>query len=197
MDYRQSRHGLVRLALLGAMLLCASGAWAQLKPRVLILIDTSGSMSWALGSTTEIRGDGSDDPFWRTPLTAQNRNFSHGSDANGNGLYDDSRIYVVKEAFSQMIYMTGDIEFGLSEFPHSYQTDGTTGPCPYAATHCAGARACYDAYNSTTGNYYYTWNGANSYDDACMKVNPDTSGTPPNYNWLHVPFFPIVVPAMR
>jgi len=175
------------LALFAAGFLFVGTAAAQLKPRVMILIDTSGSMVFRLaddGSTNEsnlIRGDGSDDPFWNqlSPV----RNCCRGKDLDGNTLFDDSKLYVVKEAFSQMIYMTGDIEFGLSEFPHTYQTDGS-GSCPYS-NRCGGAKAC------ITPDWYYTWywnGGTNtSSNDACLKVTDGGEGT--QSNWLRVPFY--------
>jgi len=159
------------IAVLGALFFMLHTAEAQLKPRVLILIDTSGSMAWALDGDTSIYGDGSFDPYF--PGTSPPHYCCPGDDRDGDTFPNDSRLYVVKEAFSQMIYMSGDIEFGLSEFPHEYSAN-TTGD---------GARACWGL------THYYTWNDTltNSYSDDCLKVR--SSSTTSNYNWLRVPFY--------
>ncbi len=95
------------LAALMVLLVCAL-AWSQAKPpKVLIIFDTSNSMLWDLqGNNT--RGDGST---------------THpGMDTNGNGIADDSRVYIAKQALREVLGDTQvDVEFGLMRF---YQEEG-------------------------------------------------------------------------
>ena len=147
-----------------------------LSPRIMFLVDTSGSMAWVLDSDIDLYGDGSDDPFWRH--TAQNRNCCHGTDYDTNMIYDDSRLWVVKEALSYMINTYPDIEYGLAEFPHLYRNDGA-GSCPYSG-YCQGAKACY-----TSPDYYSTWDNGTRHDDACIKIV--AGGGTNDYEWLRVP----------
>ncbi|MCP4600637.1 MAG: formylglycine-generating enzyme family protein [Proteobacteria bacterium] len=81
----------------------------QIKPRIMIIFDTSGSMTYDIDSTSSVNtyGDGSWDP-WGSRFCCP-----------GTG---NSRMYAAKEAMSQMIFATDDIEFGLMKFAQRYHT---------------------------------------------------------------------------
>ncbi|MDI7267756.1 MAG: MopE-related protein [Myxococcota bacterium] len=78
-----------------------AAAQTQIKPYMLIVFDTSGSMAWnAAGAATY--GDGSRDPWgarWCCPGTG------------------GSRLYACKNAMYRMVSATGDIQFALMTFP--------------------------------------------------------------------------------
>ncbi|MBN2527444.1 MAG: fibro-slime domain-containing protein [Deltaproteobacteria bacterium] len=112
--------GLLFTGMLGALLLMGSDAWCQntVKPRILILFDTSGSMTFdidknnlATGGTPTF-GDGSGDPF--------------GDRYCCSGL-GESRLRIAKDAMTQMLDSTGDIDFALMKFPQDYEISGTDG----------------------------------------------------------------------
>lgn len=81
----------------------SSVASAQIRPRFMILFDTSGSMAVDLDGIPTF-GDGITGP-------------TRGLDTDCDGLADDSRIFVAKEALRNMVLAFGDIEFGLTSFP--------------------------------------------------------------------------------
>ena len=120
--------GRLVVGLLGLALLAPLGARAQtqIKPRFMILFDTSGSMAVDLD----------DIPTYGDGITGPTR----GLDTDCDGLANDSRIFVAKEALRNMIYAFGDIEFGLTAFPRfassqvacSYSRGGAG---PFAITH--------------------------------------------------------------
>ena len=97
----------------GLLLSCLAGWWlgtpgsvsaqTQIKPRFMILFDTSGSMAVDLDGIPTF-GDGVPGP-------------TQGIDTDCDGEVNDSRIFVAKEALTNMILAFGDIEFGLTSFP--------------------------------------------------------------------------------
>ncbi|MCP4676219.1 MAG: hypothetical protein GY854_12065, partial [Deltaproteobacteria bacterium] len=85
----------------------AQAQQTQIKPSILLIFDTSGSMTWHIDTPTDSEGsgswmgtygDGSWDP-WGSRFCCP-----------GTG---GSRLYIAKEAMRQMIFATGDIEFSL------------------------------------------------------------------------------------
>ncbi|MDI7269649.1 MAG: hypothetical protein QME96_16800, partial [Myxococcota bacterium] len=101
--------------LLAALALAAprtATAQTQIKPYMMIVFDTSGSMNWNYaGSDTS--GDGSRDPWgarWCCPGT--------GTAAN------PSRLYPCKSAMYRMVAATGDVIFGLTKFPQYWRPGG-------------------------------------------------------------------------
>ena len=93
-------------AVAAAALLCAGTASAQdIKPRILILFDTSGSMTLDVDGV-HTHGDGTADPWPGSRFCCP-----------GVG---GSRLYLAKEAMSQMLNAAGDIEFALMKFPQDY-----------------------------------------------------------------------------
>jgi len=93
--------------LLAAALLVASTASAQEhRNHLLIIFDTSGSMSWdAAGRPT--CGDGSPG--------------HEGVDTDNNGREDDSRMYIAKQALTTILNGTDEVLFGLMRY---YQDEG-------------------------------------------------------------------------
>jgi MYXO-CTERM domain-containing protein len=86
------------------------------KPRILIVFDTSGSMAYNFAGTNT-QGDGSRDPW------PGGRFCCPGTGTTAN----PSRMWVAKEAMKQMLYASGEIEFGLIKFAQMYvsnQADG-------------------------------------------------------------------------
>jgi hypothetical protein len=112
----------------------------QIRPRILIIFDTSGSMAYDIDSTGSVDtwGDGSWDQ-WGTRFCCPGR---------GN-----SRMYAAKEAMSQMIFATGDIEFALMKFAQRYSTSVST-------------QSAYYRYNQTDTGYdslRYSFNNCNDF----------------------------------
>ncbi len=111
--------------LLLAALACASMtsvADAQTKPRFVIAFDTSGSMATDLdgiptfgdGVTTNCTA-GSDGELCGTNCTA-------GIDTDCDGEPDDSRIFVAKDALTEILLAYGDVEWALARFPQNQAT---------------------------------------------------------------------------
>ncbi|MCB9612452.1 MAG: hypothetical protein H6722_08375, partial [Sandaracinus sp.] len=109
---------------LGAAWLCVGGiAHAQVKPRIVIAFDTSGSMALDLDGVPTF-GDGvmtnctqrAGGEFCGTNCTA-------GIDTDCNGLTDDSRIFVAKEALRNMLFAFGDVDFALARFSQDQSTN--------------------------------------------------------------------------
>ena len=99
--------------ILGALMLMGTEAVSQstVKPRILILFDTSGSMTFDINGN-ETRGDGSGDVYGDRYCCP------------GQG---ESRLRIAKDAITQMIDSTGDIEFALMKFPQQYDPVGDNG----------------------------------------------------------------------
>ena len=106
-----------------AVLACASLTEAQVKPRIVIAFDTSGSMALDLDGTPTF-GDG--------VLTGCSdtgggvlcgSNCTAGIDTDCDGEPNDSRIAVAKEALRNMILAFGDVEFALARFSQDQSTN--------------------------------------------------------------------------
>jgi MYXO-CTERM domain-containing protein len=92
---RTTRSALTTLSLLATM--TAGVAHAQTTPRVLVIFDTSGSMLWDYEDTSDCRGDGSVE-------------FPHRTCALG------SKMFFAKQAMSQIVRDSNDVEFGLMRY---------------------------------------------------------------------------------
>jgi hypothetical protein len=99
--------------------LCAN---AQVKPRFVVGVDTSGSMLWDL-SGNPTYGDGVGRPALSGDAAASVQNgvfygcgTTAGLDLNCDGWPNDSRIWVAKDAIRKMIYGFGDVEWALTKF---------------------------------------------------------------------------------
>ncbi|HHH28785.1 MAG TPA: VWA domain-containing protein, partial [Polyangiaceae bacterium] len=103
-----------------------SAATAQIEPRIAIAFDTSGSMALDLDGLPTF-GDGV-----LTNCTAGaggalcGANCTAGIDTNCDGLPNDSRMSIAKQAVSDTILAFGDVAWMLSRFP---QTMGTNLSC--------------------------------------------------------------------
>ncbi|MBN2802928.1 MAG: hypothetical protein JXR91_07525, partial [Deltaproteobacteria bacterium] len=104
-----SKKSRISILVVGMLLLLISGGTVSAnngaKARILILFDTSGSMTMDIGENAT-NGDGS-------------------ADALSNGRYcctgsGDSRMFIAKDAMTKMLDATGDIEFSLMKFPQRY-----------------------------------------------------------------------------
>ena len=91
--------------LIAAMAALSPSAWGQVvvKPRVLVLIDTSGSMLQHFENNVGCGGDGDADSSYRDGFVGPN-NWYPGTDGW------NSRLYAAKHALSDVINATGDIE---------------------------------------------------------------------------------------
>ena len=94
------------------LLLSVSPAEAQVRPRIVIAFDTSGSMATDFGGLPTF-GDGSGG--------ARN-----GIDPNCDGLPNDSRLFIAKQAMRNMLLSFGDVDWALSRFQ---QTEGLGTAC--------------------------------------------------------------------
>ncbi|MBO6934786.1 MAG: SUMF1/EgtB/PvdO family nonheme iron enzyme [Deltaproteobacteria bacterium] len=112
---------LLLVALLGVSL--TSVADAQTKPRFVIAFDTSGSMATDLdgvptfgdGVTTGC-GTGVGGAYCGTDCTA-------GIDTDCDNEPDDSRIFIAKDALTEILLAYGDVEWALARFPQTQAND--------------------------------------------------------------------------
>jgi hypothetical protein len=130
-------------------------AQGEIKPRILILFDTSGSMARDIGVydpvegeniSNSTNGDGSGDDFadWTTQCCA------------GAG---GSRMFIAKEAMREMILTTGDIEFALMKFPQRYVEDLDS--CPDYTDDPMANDDLFDIYGSQCAAKHYKYNQGN------------------------------------
>ncbi|MFH1438626.1 MAG: hypothetical protein ABIJ56_23155, partial [Pseudomonadota bacterium] len=99
---------LIALSIMATMWIHSESADAQtqVKPYMLIVFDTSGSMAFDINGNY-LWGDGTNDT-WGT------RQCCRGDSATG------SRMYQCKTAIHQVVASTGDITFGLMKFPQYF-----------------------------------------------------------------------------
>src|SRR4029453_16024410 len=94
----RKRHWVIT-ALLAA--LPAAAAAETVKPRFVILVDTSGSMIQN-AAQVPVHGDGSRE--------------HPGCDLDANGKYDDSKLYQAKAALNDTLSAFGSVEFALARY---------------------------------------------------------------------------------
>ncbi|NOY89608.1 MAG: hypothetical protein GXP55_00265, partial [Deltaproteobacteria bacterium] len=105
----------------------ASPASAQVKPRIVIAFDTSGSMALDFGGTPTF-GDGVMTNCTGSPGNPYcGANCTAGIDTDCDGLPNDSRITIAKNALRNMVLAFGDVEWSLARFA---QNEGTNISCP-------------------------------------------------------------------
>ena len=84
---------------------------ADAKPRLLLVMDSSGSMNWNTCTDTFTGGDGSNEcPGANVPCAACN------SGTCSNALADDSRLFKVKAGISDAVAAFGEVEYALMRF---------------------------------------------------------------------------------
>jgi hypothetical protein len=137
-------------------------------PRVLMLVDTSGSMAWDIAGF-RTNGDGSSDAW----------DASHDCCPGVGG----SRLFIAKEAMSQMVLATGDIDFALMKFPQRYYTAGNV-------SGCAECESINYRYNQVDGQFdrlrYYFGAADDPVSGECDFYIDFSTGNRPS--WLAVPF---------
>ncbi|MCP4605213.1 MAG: SUMF1/EgtB/PvdO family nonheme iron enzyme [Proteobacteria bacterium] len=167
----------VKLLLLaiGLTVVCPEIAIAQtqVKPRILMIFDTSGSMIYDI-SGAQTWGDGSWDPWTGGRFCCP-----------GLG---GSRLYIAKEAMRQMIFATGDIDFALMKFPQDYISDqDDTNSCTYVDDFYEDNQGTGDDDLRYTGRDY---TGANCGGSSSIYNTFNYGGGSDNTDdWLCVPFY--------
>jgi hypothetical protein len=111
---------------LGFVGMTSAASAQEVKPRILIVVDSSGSMTFDIhqSGTHYTYGDGTADTWSYAGHT--DHKCCPGIDVNGDGVANDSRLYNVKEAISQMVYSSGEIEFGLMKFAQQFNSSWGT-----------------------------------------------------------------------
>ncbi len=159
--------------LVGMALISAASAAlaAPVKPRFLIVVDTSGSMA-ENASGIETHGDGSQ---------------AHpGCDLDNNGLYDDSKLFQAKAALNDTIAAFGAAEFSLARY-HQKQLGGacqTVANCTGAqssANVCVANNCAYEI--PTISPDYDECSGGNANGNGCIRcADPDNDPTHVYFN---------------
>src|SRR5436305_3056281 len=114
---QQHRHPthLAVVALLAAVLAREANA-QQIKGRVMVLVDTSGSMIWHFGDNFTAGGDGDQNSLF-TDATQVGKNYYPGTILNGVASGTGSRLYAAKHAVTSVLFGAGgDIDFGLMRY---------------------------------------------------------------------------------
>src|SRR5689334_5802830 len=125
----------------------ASSAEAQIKPRFVVILDSSGSMHQSVRSFNfpafggfaaftdgvATHGDGSDDHLGCDVDSSNGLTF---------GRPNDSRMFVAKEAISNVVAAFGEVEFALSRYRQETggqvctSADGSSTGCPSTRFGC-------------------------------------------------------------
>ncbi|HUQ07579.1 MAG TPA: vWA domain-containing protein [Kofleriaceae bacterium] len=110
------------------------------KPRLLLLFDSSGSMNWNTCNDTFTGGDGSSECPGSNVACA-----TCTSGTCGNAFADDSRLFKVKAGITDAVSAFGEVEYGLMRF-HQRGTDfacpGTSAGLRSGAWQGGGAAPC-------------------------------------------------------
>lgn len=182
----------MRLGFLCALLLGGSIAHAQpLTPRLILTLDTSGSMVRDFGGTWTY-GDGvldtctSGAPYCNAFGGAE---CTAGRDQDGNGLADDSRIFISKNAIADLVAAFGDVDWAFARF---HQDQGLNRNCDssYHDWACGDPTPCinYEGNFGSCGgadiltgfSYLSPFNGDSNFEAIIRWVNqtePDYNGT--------------------
>ncbi|WP_236518652.1 MopE-related protein [Sandaracinus amylolyticus] len=105
----------------------------DVRPRILLVFDTSGSMNWHTCEDEFTGGDGSGECLGGDVACA-----TCGASGCGNGIADDSRIARARAGVSDVVAAFGDVEMGLMRF----RQRATSFACPTAnATAASGGWA--------------------------------------------------------
>ncbi len=89
----------------------------EVRGRILIIMDTSGSMNWNVCEDEFTGGDGSlDFPGDDVACVDLPPGCSAGQLTCGNGLADDSRLFKVKQGIGNVVASFGEVEYGLMRF---------------------------------------------------------------------------------
>jgi MYXO-CTERM domain-containing protein len=133
------------LGVLGLFAFGEAQAQTQINGRVMVLVDTSGSMLYHFSDNATAGGDGNLSSSYRDGVAVTTpQNFYPGRPLGG-GSYDgiNSRLYAAKQVLSQVVNSTGNLDFGLMRY-----AVGTGGQ--FGSPTCADAKNCC-AFTGTTG----------------------------------------------
>jgi len=131
MRNRRALRSLLLLTLLGLLVAPRAGWTEEVLSRMLIIFDTSGSMTWGPRSrlcTQDAECDsgrcaavaGSEERRCDPNVTCGDGSADHpGLDLDANGQTDDSRLYQAKTALRQMLAGTSELDFALIRFPQN------------------------------------------------------------------------------
>ncbi len=131
-----------------------------IKPRLLVLFDTSGSMNWHTCASEFTGGDGSDECPGNDVDCA-----TCSASGCGNGVADDSRIHKVKLGVGDAVAAYGNVEWGLMRFHQ--RAEPFTCPTANATLRSggwqgAGAAPCGGGFNA--GDLLVRFSPDNTYD---------------------------------
>jgi hypothetical protein len=176
------KRSLVSAAILAAVLTVLSPGRAQaqetqVKPYMLIIFDTSGSMLYNSGSTWTY-GDGTHD-YWSGGST----NCCLGDDTNGNGLADDSRLYQAKEAIRLMVASSGDVTFGLMKFPQRWSATSSLDGNPYIGNQSSWPNSDYLRYSGWTSTGAGYCSSTNISEYLVVPISAESSNSV--YTWVN------------
>jgi Sulfatase-modifying factor enzyme 1/Putative metal-binding motif len=159
------------------LLLSVSGvASAQIKPRFSIAVDTSGSMFWDLNNKATY-GDGVGRPKQSGDSAALVKDgvfygcgTSAGLDRNCDGLPNDSKIAVAKNAIRNMVLGFGDVEWSLSKFHQTHQSGVTCSTFSSFDTSCSSQAIGNPQCNTGNGT------GSGCVTDVAASCRPGAGG---------------------
>jgi len=129
-SFAMNQRNLVALVATFSLLFCSIPASAQVRPRIMIGFDTSGSMG------LDFAGDFTFGDGVLTNCTAAGSGFNRtycgvnctaGVDTNCDGLPNDSRIHIAKRAVYDVVSAFGDVDWSLSRFG---MTTAVNASCP-------------------------------------------------------------------
>jgi MYXO-CTERM domain-containing protein len=151
----------------------------DIRARLLIAFDTSGSMNWNTCNNTFTGGDGSQS-CPGSDVGCVTCNDQPGGNC-GNGAADDSRIYKVKGGVSDAVSAYGEVDFGLMRFhqrPVTFVCPTTNASRESGGWQGGGAAPCSGGFNS--GDLLVGFAGDNT-DDLLQYMDGQTNypGTPP------------------
>ena len=137
------------LLLVAAVTASSSSARGQVvvKPRVLVIIDTSGSMLQHFENNVGCGGDGDADSSYRDGFVGPNAWYP------GNDGWS-SRLYAAKHALIDVINATGDLDFGLERYALDANCVDKKNCCTFANPRCVNNNGYIDGpvtYRSSCG----------------------------------------------
>ncbi len=140
----------------------ASAGAQTIKPRFVLLIDTSGSMA-ENPTRVNTHGDGS--------------RMHPGCDLDSNGKYDDSKMYQAKAALNDVISAFGGVEFALARYHQNDLGQSCTNgqQCNLMNT---GANMCIDSRCANSTSFYDECSGGTATTNGCFKcADPNNDPT--------------------
>ena len=141
------RNGVVALALV-VLMHGSAGAQTQIKGRVMVMVDTSGSMVWRFNDNDGCHdkapgpcGDGDLLSRYTDSLVA-GQNFYPGRMVNNVALGSTSRLYAAKHALTDVINSAGDLDFGLMRYVVNPLCPNNTNCCNFTGGAPGTNQAC-------------------------------------------------------